>query len=171
MPFKPVILWTDALVFLLVAAVITFGWYVARHEHLMAPWRKVMRSRYGMCALVVLAPFIVVGLLDSLHYRPRLETMQGVANAGYSVEVLSLLDKIAAPLRTHIRAHLLGAAGSLRLRHGDGDPARRHAEAGVSAPQIRRRTTEGPRTPSWFPTCCARTLAGMRAWRWSAGSC
>ncbi len=100
MPFKPVILWTDALVFVLVAAVIAFGWYVWRHEHLMAPWRKVMHSRYGMCALVVLAPFIAIGLLDSLHYRPRLETMQGANPAGYSVEVLSVLDKLATRLRT-----------------------------------------------------------------------
>jgi peptide/nickel transport system permease protein len=100
MPFKPVILWTDALVFLLVAAVITFGCYVARHEHLMAPWRKVMRQRYGMCALVVLAPFIVIGLLDSLHYRPRLEAMHGMVKSGYSVEVLSVFDKLATPLRS-----------------------------------------------------------------------
>jgi peptide/nickel transport system permease protein len=100
MPFKPVILWTDALVFVLVAAVIAFGWYVSRHGHLMAPWRKVMHSRYGMCALVVLAPFIAIGLLDSLHYRPRLETMQGANPAGYSVEVLSVLDKLAMHLRT-----------------------------------------------------------------------
>ena len=66
--------------FVLVAAVITFGWYVARHEHLMAPWRKVVRRRYGMCALVVLLLFIVIGLLDSLHYRPRLDAMQGTGS-------------------------------------------------------------------------------------------
>jgi len=100
MPFKPVILWTDALVFVLVAAVVAFGWYVTRHEHLMAPWRKVMRQRYGMCALVVLIPFIVIGLLDSLHYRPRLDAMQGM-KSGYSVEVLSVFDKLATQLRTH----------------------------------------------------------------------
>jgi len=100
MPFKPVILWTDALVFLLVAAVIAFGWYVTRHEHLMAPWRKVIRRRYGMCSLVVLVPFIVVGLLDSFHYRPRLDAAPGAGGSSYSVEVLSVFDMIAAPLRT-----------------------------------------------------------------------
>jgi peptide/nickel transport system permease protein len=80
--------------------VVAFGWYVAGHEHLMTPWRKVMHSRYGMCALVVLAPFIAIGFLDSLHYRPRLEAMQGASPAGYSVEVLSVLDKLATRLRT-----------------------------------------------------------------------
>ena len=49
MPFKPVILWTDALVFLLVAAVIAFGWYVTRHEHLMAPGARSSAGATG-CA-------------------------------------------------------------------------------------------------------------------------
>ena len=39
MPFKIVILWTDALVFLLIAVVIASGWYIRRQEHLRAPWR------------------------------------------------------------------------------------------------------------------------------------
>ena len=76
MPFKPVILWTDALVFLLVPAAIAFGWYVEPARAPVAPWRKVAHSRYGMCALVVLVPFVAIGLLDSLHYRPRLEALQ-----------------------------------------------------------------------------------------------
>jgi peptide/nickel transport system permease protein len=100
MPFKPVILWTDALVFLLLAAVIAFGWYVSRHEHLLAPWRKVAASRYGMCALVVLSAFVLVGLLDTLHYRARLEGRQANGKSNYSVEVLSVFDLLAGPLRT-----------------------------------------------------------------------
>ena len=69
MPFKIVILWTDALVFLLVAAVIALVWYVRRHEHLAAPWRKVARSPSGMAAATLLAFFIAIGIADSLHYR------------------------------------------------------------------------------------------------------
>jgi len=76
MPFRPVILWTDSLVFVLVAAIIAFACYVNRHEHLRVPWSKVARSRYGMCSLVVLSVFIVIGLLDSVHYRARLDARQ-----------------------------------------------------------------------------------------------
>ena len=54
MPFKLVILWTDALVFVLVAAALLFAWYVRRHEHLLAPWRRVARNASGMAALTVL---------------------------------------------------------------------------------------------------------------------
>src|SRR6185369_2220083 len=100
MPFRPVFLWTDLLVFVLVAAIIAFACYVNRHEHLLVPWKKVARSRYGMCSLVVLSVFIVIGLLDSLHYRPRLDARQADGKANYSAEVLSLFDKMVGSLKT-----------------------------------------------------------------------
>ncbi|MGQ0752621.1 MAG: ABC transporter permease [Betaproteobacteria bacterium] len=98
MSFWPVILWTDALIFLLIAVVAIFAWYVLRHEHLRAPWRRVARSASGMSALTVLVFFLAVGILDSLHYRTALPAAPG-APRYYSVEVLSLFDRIAEPLR------------------------------------------------------------------------
>ena len=102
MPFKIVILWTDALVWLLVAAVIGFALYVRRHEHLVDPWRKVARSGSGMVGLVVLAMFVVVGLLDSLHFRPRLAEQSPGAKAAYAVDVLSMMDVLLEPLRKRV---------------------------------------------------------------------
>ena len=49
----PVLLWTDILIFLLVAAVTAFALYVRRREHLRAPWRQVGRGRIAMASLVV----------------------------------------------------------------------------------------------------------------------
>ncbi len=97
MPFKLVVLWTDALVFLLVVAVAALVWYVRRHEPLMAPWRKVARDPVGVAAGTVLAVFVFVGLADSVHYRPAIGAKDG--KTIYAVEVLSLLDALAAPLR------------------------------------------------------------------------
>jgi len=98
MPFKPVILPTDALLFLLVAVSIVSAWYIRRQEHLRAPWRKVSHSRYGMCSLVVLTLFAAIGLLDSLHYRPKLEARQADGRANYAVEVRSVFDVLVDPL-------------------------------------------------------------------------
>src|SRR5271169_2830673 len=98
MPFKPIILWTDALVFVLVAVVIASAWYIRGQEHLRAPWRKVTRSRYGVCSLVILSVFVAIGLLDSLHYRPRLETRGPEGKVAYAVEVRSVFDALVAPL-------------------------------------------------------------------------
>lgn len=97
MPFKLEVLWTDALIYLLLVVVAFLAWHIRRHEHLMAPWRKVARSASGMSAATVLACFVVIGLLDSVHYRPAIAVKDG--KTVYAVEVLSLFDAIAAPLR------------------------------------------------------------------------
>jgi peptide/nickel transport system permease protein len=52
-----------------------------------------------MAALTVLLAFVAVGLLDSLHYRPRLDALNGQAAAGYSTEVRSALDALLQPLK------------------------------------------------------------------------
>ena len=103
MTLKPVILWTDAAIYLLVAAILVFIWYVRRHEHLLVPWRRVGRSASGMAALVVLLAFITTGLLDSVHFRPAVANSKNDSTGpAYSVEVLSLLDIMATPLRTNV---------------------------------------------------------------------
>ncbi len=100
MPFMPVMLWTDWLVWLLVAAVIGFAFTVRRHEHLLEPWRRVTRSTSGMMGSVVLAVFVIIGLADSLHFRPRLPAQPPGARTAYAVDVLSVLDIVCDPLRT-----------------------------------------------------------------------
>ncbi len=105
----PVVLWTDGLIFVLVAVAIGFGVYAARHPHLREPWRQVARSPVGMATLVVLGCYLGVGLVDSLHFHPAIEaraeastaTQASANEARYSTQVLSLLDRWLAPLREH----------------------------------------------------------------------
>ncbi|HMM55043.1 MAG TPA: ABC transporter permease [Candidatus Desulfobacillus sp.] len=174
----PVILWTDALVFLLLAAGVAGAFLVRRREDLLAAWQRVGESRAGMASLAVLALFVCIGLLDSLHYRPRLE-----AAGGYGGEVLSALDRLldplragmektySAPLATHLYARetveLEGGGQSRvfpRLLHGGahldnperdwaGDVARRIA-AGAAAAAL-----------AWLLLAGLATSAAARRWR------
>jgi peptide/nickel transport system permease protein len=102
MPFQPVVLWTDALIYLLLIASIIFIVYARRHEHVLVSWRKVAQSASGMSALTILACFILIGLLDTIHFRPVLEQTPGSGGNIYSAEVLSLFDLLATPLRSQI---------------------------------------------------------------------
>jgi peptide/nickel transport system permease protein len=95
----PVVLWTDALLWLLVAGVAGYALYARKRPHLRAPWRRVTRSTAGMISAVVLAAFVAVGLLDSLHYRPALEKNDAEGRTVYAVEVRSALDALIEPLR------------------------------------------------------------------------
>lgn len=99
MPLIPVVLWTDALVFVLLALGSAFALYAARHEHLRDPWRRVARSRVGMATLVVLMAYAAIGLLDTIHVRLEQPSQPGVEEVRYSPEVLSLLDLALSGLR------------------------------------------------------------------------
>ena len=63
---KPVLLWTDALIYVLIATVIWAAGYTRSREHLLTPWREVLKKPLGMSALVVLVVYLVIGL-DRLH--------------------------------------------------------------------------------------------------------
>jgi peptide/nickel transport system permease protein len=97
--FEIVVLWSDILVWLLLAAGIGVGVLIAKSPPLLTAWRRVGANRVGMASATVLLAFILVGLLDSLHYRVALEGKPG-QKTQYAVEVLSLLDALASPLRT-----------------------------------------------------------------------
>ncbi|MEF8728576.1 MAG: ABC transporter permease [Accumulibacter sp.] len=156
MPFLPVILWSDVLIWLLLLAALLFGWLSARNPLWRSAWQRVGRSRAGMASATLLLAFASVGLLDSLHYRPRLAADGGQPAAGqpavYAVEVLSLLDALLTPLRTRnektyseplaTRAH---ARETIEVRGSDGrlqqvrdHPRLRHGGAHLGADEGRR---------------------------------
>jgi len=99
MTIQPVILWTDGLIFALLAGVLVLAWGISRQEHLRAPWAAVARRPMAMGAALVLGVFVVIGLLDSLHYREKLADSPA-DKPHYSVEVLSVFDALVGPLRT-----------------------------------------------------------------------
>jgi peptide/nickel transport system permease protein len=54
MGFKLVVLWTDAALWLLVAALVAYIVHVRRDANLRATWQKVMRDHAAVSAGVVL---------------------------------------------------------------------------------------------------------------------
>ncbi|HUJ86440.1 MAG TPA: ABC transporter permease, partial [Burkholderiales bacterium] len=100
MPFRPVILWTDSLLWLLVAATLAYLWLCAQRPHLAAPWLRVARSRAAMFSLTLLAGYGAIGLADSLHFRVALPASAAGEAPAYSPQVLSVLDLAL----THLRA-------------------------------------------------------------------
>ncbi|WP_281048708.1 ABC transporter permease [Thauera sp. GDN1] len=129
MSFQPVLLWTDALLFLLVGLGLLAALHVRGQAPLREAWRKVGKRPTGMAAATVLGAFLMIGMLDSLHYRPLLPPVDAVEPTGggmpaasgaaeggqagsrasaaenaapgavYSTEVLSVLDALLSPLR------------------------------------------------------------------------
>ena len=120
LPAQPVVLWSDALLFLLLFATLALVYWARGESHLRAAWQRVMRDRMALISATVLSCFLLIGMLDSLHYRARLPAAfdsDGKARAAeYAVEVHSVLDALlssmrartektySAPLATHLYA-------------------------------------------------------------------
>ena len=102
MSFLPVFLWTDVLIYLLLAVVIGVSLYIRRRPHLSKPWRTVFRRKRGMIAMMILSCYGVIGLLDSLHFRPAIEASANQTSVHYSNEVISVFDLLAMPLRDKV---------------------------------------------------------------------
>ena len=95
---------TDYLIWFLIVLCVVYGVHVSRHEHLLAPWRQVMRSHVGAATGVILAAYVCVGLLDSIHYYPDIKsqdnkTSEEVTQSG---ELLSVFDYLVTPMRTQV---------------------------------------------------------------------
>lgn len=94
---KIIFLWTDIALFALLFAVLGYAWHVSRSHALRATWARVARNTPAMCSAVVLLVLITIGLLDSLHYQPRLPPVAGApASAApiYAPKVVSVLDAL-----------------------------------------------------------------------------
>ncbi len=94
-------LWTDRLLLVLVVVTLFAIAYVRQREHLAGPWRQVFRRPLGMAALVVLSAYVVVALLDSIHFLTPLPQRGPGASVQYSVNPISVFDVIVGPLRRH----------------------------------------------------------------------
>ena len=99
---KPVFLWTDVLIFLLTVVVVMFVFYARSKPHIRAPWARVFAGKVAVASVVVLLAFVLVGLLDSVHFRLPLAANGDSEEIHYAGEVLSALDVLVGPLRTQV---------------------------------------------------------------------
>ncbi len=74
---------TDILIFFLLSVFIVFIAYIRKQPHLSEPWKQVFKNKIAMSSAVVLCFFVVVGLMDSVHFRK---------SGTHSLEMLSVLD-------------------------------------------------------------------------------
>jgi len=91
---KPLLLWSDALVFLLVFALGLFVVQLRKSPQTRERWRQVFGTRIGMVTFTLILVYVGIALLDSLHFRRALEPVVG-APAGetyYDNKVTSVLD-------------------------------------------------------------------------------
>jgi peptide/nickel transport system permease protein len=85
-----IVLWTDALIFLLVLTIFVFAISVRNKAHMQRPLKKIVASKTAMVSLLILVFFVSIGLLDSIHFK---------SSQTRTHEIISLLDYWATPIR------------------------------------------------------------------------
>jgi len=92
---KPVFLATDIVLYLLLGAIALYTWHALHTPTLRRTWRTVARDPSAMSAAVVLSVFVLIAILDSVHFRTLLPPAPGApigAPRDYSPRTLSLVD-------------------------------------------------------------------------------
>ncbi len=91
---KPLLLWSDVLVYLLVIALTLFFYRLRRDPQTRQRWGQVFGTRLGMVTFTVIMAYVGIALLDSLHFRKALEAAAGVNSTEifYDNKVTSVLD-------------------------------------------------------------------------------
>src|SRR5690554_7596271 len=88
---KPVFLLSDILIYILVASLVLFFYQLMRNPLSRARWRAVFQTATGMSAFVVICFYVLVALLDSIHYREPLPILADQQTVHYSQDLRSLL--------------------------------------------------------------------------------
>jgi len=98
----PVFLWSDLLIYTLIASVGLFLWQLRKNPQAKKRWSGVFSSKVGMASFIVILFYILISLLDSIHFREPLPQLEGSPHqeVAYSSDVKSVLDKVLVRLNS-----------------------------------------------------------------------
>ncbi|MCX7120373.1 MAG: ABC transporter permease [Gammaproteobacteria bacterium] len=82
---------SDYIIYSLFYICIACGFYIRTQPHLREPWKKVFLNKGAVICGVILSVYIIIGLLDSLHFSIEKNNV---------VQQKSLLDLMISPLGT-----------------------------------------------------------------------
>jgi peptide/nickel transport system permease protein len=87
-----IILWTDGLIFALIIIAILSIYSLLHQPQWQRPLLQIIHSVSGMTSFLMLSFFIIISVLDSIHFRSNLHQQS---------EIISVLDYLLNPLRLH----------------------------------------------------------------------
>lgn len=87
------ILWTDALLYIMLMMLMMFVWRCIRYAPLRAQMADVLKKPINCAALYMLVVYLALGTLDSFHFEVHDKDLQ----KQYQQSTISLLDQLLAP--------------------------------------------------------------------------
>ncbi len=161
---KLVFLATDLALYVLLVAIVYYVWHARRTPTLRQTWRSVLHDPVAMSASVVLALFLSLALLDSIHFRSLLPPAPGAAAdaaPAYSTRTLSVLDALLAGPREAREKSYSIPLGTHRFAKEsmivDGKSIRDYPRLQFGGAHLKDPDAE------WAPDVIRRSMAGLAA--------
>lgn len=98
--FDPVVLWTDALIYLLLFLSVIAAIVLRKNRQFMSQWYRVFHSKAGSIAAVVLVFYVFIGVLDTVHFHP-VQEIDDNQQIVYSTQVISVLDWLMQDIKNN----------------------------------------------------------------------
>ncbi|NOZ90709.1 MAG: ABC transporter permease [Epsilonproteobacteria bacterium] len=63
------LLWTDIMIWILLFAIVAWGWVVARSPQVQKQWHTIFKSSIALSSAIILLFYLLFALMDSIHFR------------------------------------------------------------------------------------------------------
>jgi len=157
---KFVFLWTDVVLYAMLATLVWYGWRIRVNGNLRANWWKVLRDPAALSAGIVLAVFALVTLADSVHFRRALAATAN-APAGtttfYATSTESVLDVL---LSRQIEMRETGYSEPLAYLGLNKEPMERDGKPVRDFPRLQFGGAHLADAASWSGDVFGRVLVG-----------
>jgi len=179
---KPLLLWSDVLIYLLVLALCMFFLHLRSDPQIRGRWHKVFSTRLGMVTFTVILFYVAVALLDSLHFRKALDPLAGSPEGEvfYDNRVTSVLDVLLGGMgerfeRTYSAPFALKSFEKQNMKDADGVayrdfPLLEHAGRHLAQPEDRWNDVMAKSLAALLWGLLAAAVVVGLQWYWLRGS-
>ena len=91
-----VFLLTDIFFYIIIFSLGYYVYYVRKTKDILETWKHVFKSKTGIISIIVLAFFLLIAILDSIHFKEKIKNENNDL-ISYSSEIKSVLDLILLP--------------------------------------------------------------------------
>ncbi|MGY0216737.1 ABC transporter permease [Endozoicomonadaceae bacterium StTr2] len=133
--FKTAVLWTDYLIWFMVAIIVFFMLSLRKSPQNSEKWKAVFSTKLGMSTFIIILAYVGVALLDSIHFRKALPPVEGQTSTQvyYSNDVNSVLDLMLGEMgdnneRTYSAPFSLKSWNKENIKQSDGTTVRDYPE-------------------------------------------
>ncbi len=100
---KPVILWSDLLIFILIVFISLFLRGMAKNPQVRTKWKQVFSKKLGVSTFIIVCAYVFIAFIDSLHFQKALPNIdQHITETRYETKLTSVLDLALGEMNTNI---------------------------------------------------------------------